>query len=86
MDFLLQYVDKHFAHEEELQKNSGYPELTAHKAFHEKYKTQLKEIAAAMKASGSPVSVMVKLNSHIAVLINHIRLEDKKLSAFLNQA
>lgn len=86
IEFLLQYVDKHFAHEEEFQRNSKYPELTAHRAFHEQYKRKLKEIAAEMKASGSPVSVMVKLNSHIAVLVNHIRLEDKKLAAFLNQS
>lgn len=86
MEFLLQYVDKHFAHEEELQENSNYPNMAVHKDFHEKYKIQLKQIAADMKASGSPMSVMVKLNSHIAVLINHIRLDDKKLSTFLNQA
>ena len=86
MEFLLQYVDKHFAHEEELQENSKYPNMATHKDFHEKYKIQLKQIAADMKASGSPVSVMVKLNNHIAVLINHIRLDDKKLSTFLNQA
>lgn len=86
LEFLLQYVDKHFAHEEDLQRNSKYPGLTAHRAFHEQYKRTLKEIAADMKASGSPVSIMVKLNSHIAVLVNHIRLEDKKLAAFLSQA
>lgn len=86
MKFLLQYVDKHFAHEEELQRNNNYPDFTAHRAFHEQYKKKLKEIAADMKSSGSPVSVMVKLNSHIAVLVNHIRLEDKKLAAFLQKA
>ena len=41
--FLLDYVDKHFAHEEQLQARSNYPGITAHKQFHAAYKTKLRE-------------------------------------------
>ena len=46
--FLNDYVDRHFAHEEQLQKQSGYPGYEAHHAFHEKYKQTLREITAGM--------------------------------------
>lgn len=84
--FLNNYVERHFAHEEQLQKQSGYSGLTAHKAFHEKYKKTLKEITDGISVSGPTIAALGKLNGHISVLISHISTEDKKLGAFLNQA
>lgn len=84
--FLNNYVDKHFSHEEQLQKKSGYPSLEAHRAFHEKYKQTLKEITSQISAAGPTITELGKLNGHIGVLITHISTEDRKLAAFLNQA
>ena len=84
--FLNDYVNKHFSHEEQPQKQSGYPGMTAHKAFHEKYKQTLKEITSRISVSGPTISELGKLNGHISVLISHITTEDKSLGAFLNQA
>lgn len=81
--FLLDYVDKHFSHEERLQQTSGYPNMAAHKTFHAGYKKTLKEIAAQIPTGGASVGDLSKLNKHIAVLISHIRSEDKKLGEFL---
>ena len=81
--FLLDYVDRHFAHEEELQKKSGYPEYSSHRLFHEGYKKKLREIAAQISAHGSNIADLGVLNAHIGVLVSHIRLEDKKLGGFL---
>ena len=86
IQFLLSYVDKHFAHEEQLQQSCGYPGIVAHKAFHAEYKKTLKEIMDQIPEAGPSVADLGKLNRHIAVLINHIRIEDKKLGAFLRQA
>ena len=83
--FLLDYVDKHFGHEEQLQMKAGYPGLAAHKAFHQNYKAQLKEIASRIPDMPS-IADLSKLNSHIALLVTHIRTEDKKLGSFLRQA
>ncbi|MCI8811609.1 MAG: hemerythrin family protein [Oscillibacter sp.] len=85
IQFLLGYVDKHFAHEERLQQSSKYPGYAAHKAFHTGYRKTLGEIVAQIPSSGPTVTNLSQLNHHIAALINHIRMEDKKLSAFLNQ-
>ncbi|MCX4326297.1 MAG: hemerythrin family protein [Lachnospiraceae bacterium] len=83
--FLLEYVDKHFSHEEQLQRDNKYPDMAAHKAFHESYKKQLKEIASQIPANNPTIADLAKLNGHLAVLINHIRIEDKKLGNFLKQ-
>ena len=83
--FLNDYVDSHFAHEERLQQKSGYPGMTAHKAFHEKYKQTLKEITSGISSDKPSVGELSKLNAHIGLLITHIRTEDKKLGAFLNK-
>lgn len=82
--FLNDYVDRHFAHEEQLQKQSGYPGYEAHHAFHEKYKQILREITAGMSGEAS-IADLAKLNGHVSLLVSHIRTEDKKLGAFLNK-
>lgn len=84
--FLNNYVEQHFSHEERLQQQSKYPNITAHKAFHEQYKNTLKEITSKISAAGPTIVELGKLNGHIGVLISHIRTEDKKLGAFLSQA
>ncbi len=83
IQFLLGYVDKHFSHEEQLQQSTRYPGLAPHKAFHTEYKKKLREIMAQIPEAGPSVVDLGKLNRHVAVLINHIRIEDKKLGAFL---
>ena len=77
--FLAAYVDKHFAHEEQLQQKSGYSGMTAHT----KYKETLMEIVAQIPLADPSLADLGSLNKHVAVLVNHIRTEDKKLSAFL---
>lgn len=84
--FLNDYVDRHFSHEEQLQRQSGYPGFTPHKAFHEKYKQTLREITDGISETGPSIAELSKLNGHISILISHIRIEDKKLGAFLNKS
>lgn len=83
--FLNDYVEKHFSNEERLQKNSGYPNFEAHKAFHEKYKQKLRDITSGMSSDNPTIGELSSLNAHIGLLITHIRTEDKKLGAFLNK-
>ena len=83
--FLLDYVDKHFAHEEQLQQQAKYPEYNTHKLLHDNYKRKLREIGAAIPMSGPTVGDLANLNGHVGVLISHIRVADKKLGAFLKK-
>lgn len=84
MKFLTDYVNRHFAHEEQLQKQSGYPGYEAHRAFHEKYKQTLSEITSGMSSSIN-IADLAKFNAHVSLLVSHIRSDDKKLGAFLNK-
>ena len=59
--------------------------MAGHKAFHDSYKKQLKEIADQIPLDNPTIEDVVKLNGHIAVLVNHIRVEDKKLGTYLKQ-
>ncbi len=83
--FLLEYVDKHFADEERLQVQSKYPGYAGHKQFHEGYKATLRQIASAIPEAPS-IADLSKLNAHVGVLVAHIKSEDKKLAAYLQQA
>ena len=83
--FLNNYVNQHFSHEEQLQRESGYPGIASHRTFHDQYKKTLQEITNAISVSGPTIAELTKLNKHVRVLISHITTEDKKLGEFLNQ-
>lgn len=85
LKFLLDYVDQHFAHEEELQKRSNYPNFTAHHTFHEGYKQSLRDVTAQMSLDAPTISDVAMLNQKIGVLVSHIRTEDKNLGAYLRE-
>ena len=83
LDFLEKYVDSHFALEEQLQQQNKYPDYSAHRTFHENFKRKLHEISAEIPSAGPTLKDMSALNMHIGTLISHIRIDDKKLGAFL---
>lgn len=78
--FLKEYVQKHFADEENLQKMTKYPNYTAHKLFHDNYKRQLEETEKKLIREGNSIAVLSSFNQVVGVLINHIRTEDSKLA------
>lgn len=85
LKFLLDYVDKHFAHEEELQEQSDYPKIAEHKQFHSDYRIKLKEIAESIPEGGPSIADLSVLNMHISKLISHIMIDDKDLGKFLGE-
>ena len=82
---MLDYVYGHFAHELQLQTQNAYPGYAGHKQFHEGYKRKLQDIAAQIPPAGPSVADLNNLNMHIGKLISHIKIEDKKLGAFLKK-
>lgn len=80
-NFLSSYVLKHFQDEERLQVQSKYPNYTAHKQFHDGYRRQLDEVSQELQKEGATVKALGDLNRVVAVLISHIRMEDKRLAA-----
>ena len=81
--FLRNYVNKHFGHEEDLQKRYEWREFDTHIRFHEEYKKTLNEILDRIPPEGPGIQSMSELNVHIVRLITHIRTMDKRLGAYL---
>ncbi|MGB4438055.1 MAG: hemerythrin family protein [Sedimentibacter sp.] len=84
LDFLQNYVIKHFADEEKLQIKSMYPDYKAHKQKHEDFKKVVNEIVEEFNNSGATIQLVAKVNTSIGGwLINHIKSEDKKVAAHI---
>ena len=81
--FLKSYVEKHFSHEEDLQKKYDWREIETHHRFHEEYKKTLNEIIDKIPEEGPSIQNMSELNVHVVRLITHIRTMDKRLGAFI---
>lgn len=81
--FLRNYVNKHFGHEEDLQKRHEWREFDTHHRFHEEYKKTLGEILDRIPPEGPGIQNMSELNVHVVRLITHIRTMDKRLGAYL---
>ena len=78
--FLTGYVAKHFGDEEQLQMRSKYPNYPAPKQFHDGYRRKLDETAQQLSAEGATVRALGALNQEVAMLVSHIRTEDKRLA------
>ena len=81
--FLNNYVNKHFGDEEKLQVSSNYPGYSSHKTFHDGYKRQMTQATQDLLSDGPTVKALGQINQMAGILVSHIRIEDRKLAAFL---
>lgn len=87
LNFLNDYVVKHFSDEEALQMKYKYPGYAEHKTFHEGYKKVVRDIIADYRRDGATITLVGKVNSSIAGwLVNHIKREDVKVAAHIKSA
>lgn len=85
--FLNDYVMKHFGDEERLQTQSKYPNYPAHKQFHDGYRRQLSQVTQELlQQQGATVKALGDLNNVVAVLVSHIRTEDKRLARHVKES
>lgn len=85
MTFLNQYVQKHFSDEERLQTQSSYPGYAAHKQFHDGYRRQLAQTGQLLLQEGPTVKALGELNQAVAILVSHIRSEDKRIARHIRE-
>ncbi len=83
VNFLLSYVDKHFADEEILWMKGRCDNIEAHKAFHTDYKAKLKILADTIKKEGANIKTLGDVNIQITALVSHIRIMDKRMASQL---
>lgn len=82
-NFLKNYVERHFKHEEELQTKYQWREFEVHHKFHEEYKEALAKIISTISQENITIQNMSDLNVHIVRLVTHIRTMDKRLGAYI---
>lgn len=78
------YALTHFATEEKLMQQHGYPEFEAHKREHEAFVKKVQEFNAEMQKGNLGVTSQVA-NFLKTWLVNHIQGTDKKYGPFLKE-
>jgi hemerythrin len=85
--FLNNYIRTHFALEEELQVQHGYPGYAAHKAEHDRFRRDLKALEQQFAEEGASLALVIQTNqTMISWLLRHISGTDRELAGFLRTA
>lgn len=88
IDFLDQYVVKHFGEEEQLQREHGYPDFQSHQLQHMGFTKRLVDLKRGIRDEGGEVQLEHVLNANKMLLdwlVHHISTRDHELGAFLRQ-
>lgn len=84
LDFLGEYIEKHFSHEEEYMRRHAYPELNEHCALHCELTDQYTKLREKINTRHPTLKSVVTLENFLGKwLINHIGEEDKKYHDFI---
>lgn len=87
MSFLESYIAQHFAHEEQLQAQTKYPDAVRHKQLHDGYKQVVSGICQELKQTGPTLGLVGKVNANVGGwLITHIKREDAKVAAHIKNS
>ncbi|OPZ93967.1 MAG: Bacteriohemerythrin [Firmicutes bacterium ADurb.Bin419] len=84
MGFLGDYIVVHFNDEEKLQKDSEYPSYTEHKAAHEQFKKDYKNLRSKLDEEGVSLNFILTVNRVVVDwLVKHIAAADRAFGTFL---
>jgi hemerythrin len=80
LDFLDDYIVKHFIDEEVLQKQSGYPKYEWHRGQHQIYVGEFQKLKKEFAANGVSAKFTLDLNNSIVNwIVRHIKSVDVEL-------
>jgi hemerythrin-like metal-binding protein len=81
--YLARYAAEHFATEERIMRELGYPGLDAHRALHEAFSGQLAERQAAHARERSPAALLLELARWMeSWLTDHVLGADAEMARF----
>ena len=84
LDMLEEYIIKHFADEEDLQRKNKYPEYESHKKLHQSFIDEFEKLKKEFEANGHSLKFTMDLNnSLINWIVKHIKSADVELGKFL---
>jgi len=82
--YLQDYAASHFADEERLMTEIGYPELDLHRAAHEAFRKEFKELVRDYERKGPTPLVALTLHNWLSDwLRRHVSTVDQRLATFL---
>ena len=86
LEFLNDYVVKHFADEERMMTRSRYPDFDVHRQYHEAFKNAVRQYAQRLEQEGATETLMVEVEYSVANwLQNHIKGDDFRLAGHLQR-
>ena len=83
ISLLIDYVERHFEREENLFKESDYPDVDKHLAMHDDIKKTVKDIAAIYKSKPDAININEVLEFLKKWLLNHIMKADQGYIQYL---
>src|SRR5689334_13135894 len=85
--FLGEYAKAHFALEEQLQKDHGYPDYLKHKQEHEGFIRNFKKLADQLNTNGTNPALLTQTNMTLVNwLTRHFTWTDQHLANFIHTA
>ncbi len=82
--FMQHYVIIHFADEEQLQQEIGYPGFEKHRQIHENFKAEVQAFAKTVELEGFNEEKVQEFSAKVMTwLIMHVGREDQKIGEFL---
>jgi hemerythrin len=87
MAFLKDYTAKHFAHEEQLQQKSRYPDYINHKKIHDGFQKYVAELSERLYKEGPTIAIVGAVNMNVGDwLVKHITREDIKIAKHIKDS
>jgi len=83
ISLLIDYVERHFEREEDLFRNSDYPDVDKHLAMHDDIKKTVKDIATIYKTKPDAININEVLEFLKKWLLNHIMKADQGYIQYL---
>ena len=84
LEFLEEYIISHLALEEKIQLDTSYPGYDAHKAEHDGFIRQFKQMKDYLASVGSTNTLVIETNlTLVNWLIHHIKGTDRTFAEFL---
>lgn len=82
--FLQAYVGTHFADEEKIQLECGFPEYTAHRKLHADFVRDVNRYVKQFESEGPTIAFVAQFNHFVSDwLIYHISREDRKIGEYI---
>ena len=85
LDAYVAHVKEHFANEERLMRQYGFPPYQIHKAEHDNVLRELNGVVIRWKEHGDIDAIIAYLRQSVEWIINHINTMDTMTAMFLSQ-